>query len=133
MMTAPMNVGGRMPAHATALGKVMLAYLSGEELDEYLASAELTPVMPNTVTDCDVLRVQLKDIRETGYALADQELEVGLIALGAPVRDRRGRVVGAINVSTNVLRWPPTALMSQLKEPLLLTAGLIERDLAATA
>lgn len=133
MMTAPINVGGRMPAHATALGKVLLANLPADELEAYLASVELAAVMPRTVTDRDELRAQLVEIREAGCALANQELEVGLIALGAPVHDRNGRVVGAINVSTNVLRWPPEALLSKLKEPLMRTARLIEQDLASTA
>lgn len=133
VMTLTVNVGGRMPAHATSMGKVLLAALSDDQLDAYLAKAALRAYLPRTVTDPATLREQLERIRIEGFALVDQELEEGLVAVAAPVRDRTGKTVGAINLSTNVMRRSAEAVREQLVGPLLRTAKLIEEDLAGIA
>jgi len=133
VMSVVVNVGARMPAHATAMGKVLLAGLSDEELDKYLATAQLRSFLPRTVTDPAVLREQLEQVRADGYAIVDQELEEGLVAVAAPVRGRDGRVVGAINLSTHVLRRSVESVREELVGPLLATAGRIESDLAGVA
>jgi len=133
VMSVVVNVGARMPAHATAMGKVLLAGLSDEELDKYLATAQLRSFLPRTVTDPAVLREQLEQVRADGYAIVDQELEEGLVAVAVPVRGRDGRVVGAINLSTHVLRRSVESVREELVGPLLATAGRIESDLAGVA
>jgi IclR family transcriptional regulator, pca regulon regulatory protein len=133
MMTVPINVGGRMPAHTTAMGKALLAALPDDQLEAYLATAGLPAYLPRTVTDPAVLRGQLALVREAGYAIVDQELEEGLIAIATVVRDRSGTAVGAINLSTNILRRTVDSLREELREPLLRTARLIEQDLSVTA
>jgi IclR family pca regulon transcriptional regulator len=133
MMTVPINVGGRMPAHTTAMGKALLAALPDDQLEAYLATAGLPAFLPRTVTDPAVLRRQLALVREAGYAIVDQELEEGLIAIATVVRDRSGTAVGAINLSTNILRRTVDSLREDLREPLLRTARLIEQDLSVTA
>lgn len=133
MMTMAINVGGRLPAHATAMGKALLAALPPERLDEYLATAELRPFMPRTVTDAAELRGQLEEVRKAGYAIVEQEVEEGLIAIATVVRERSGTAVGAINLSTNVLRHSVDSVRRELREPLLRTARLIERDLSVIA
>jgi IclR family transcriptional regulator, pca regulon regulatory protein len=133
MMTVPINVGGRMPAHTTAMGKALLAALPDDQLEAYLATAGLPAYLPRTVTDPAVLRRQLALVREAGYAIVDQELEEGLIAIATVVRDRSGTAVGAINLSTNILRRTVDSLREDLREPLLRTARLIEQDLSVTA
>lgn len=133
VMTVSVNIGARMPAHATAMGKVLLAALPDDQLREYLSRARLTRYLPRTVTDPEQLRAQLEQVRASGYALVDQELEEGLVAIAAPVRDRAGRVIGAINLSTNVLRRSAESVREELLPPLLRTARLIEADLASVA
>lgn len=133
VMTMAINVGARMPAHATSMGKVLLAALPDDALAAYLRRADLRKFLPATVTDPDRLRAQLADIRATGWALVDQELEEGLVAVAAPVRDRAGRVVGAINLSTHVMRRSAASVRDDLVEPLLATARRIEADLAGVA
>jgi IclR family pca regulon transcriptional regulator len=133
VMTLAINVGARMPAHATSMGKVLLAALPDAELDAYLATAELRSFLPRTVTDPGELRAQLERVREQGYAIVDQELEEGLVAIAAPVRGRGGRVIAAINLSSNVMRRSLDSLRGELLEPLLRTARSIEADLAGTA
>jgi IclR family pca regulon transcriptional regulator len=104
LMTISVNIGARRPAHATAMGRVLLAHLPPAELDAYLETTELVPMLPRTITDPDEFRAELRRVREDGYALVNQELEEGLVAIAVPVRDRTGRVRAAINLSTHIGR-----------------------------
>jgi IclR family transcriptional regulator, pca regulon regulatory protein len=104
LMTISVNVGARRPAYATAMGRVLLANLPAADLDEYLATHELDPVLPRTITDVSAFRAELAKVRADGYALVNQELEEGLVAIAVPVRDRAGRVRAAINLSTHIGR-----------------------------
>jgi IclR family pca regulon transcriptional regulator len=104
LMTISVNIGARRPAHATAMGRVLLAHLPPAELDAYLDTYELVPVLPRTITDPDEFRAELRRVRADGYALVNQELEEGLVAIAVPVRDRTGRVRAAINLSTHIGR-----------------------------
>lgn len=131
LMTIALNVGARMPAHATSMGKVLLGQHSDQELDSYLVKGPLTRYLPRTVTDPQVLREQVVRAREQGYAIVDQELERGLLAVAVPVHDRRGRIIAAINLSTHVARHNVKSLRERLLGPLQRTARLIERDIAS--
>lgn len=130
LMTIAVNVGSRMPAHATSLGRVLLAGLSDEDLAAYLATATLERYLPDTATDADTLRERVLQARTDGYAIVDQELEEGLIAVAVPIHDRHGRVVAAVNLSTNVARWNTESVRLELLPALQRHAALIERDLA---
>jgi IclR family pca regulon transcriptional regulator len=130
IMTVAINVGARMPAYATSMGKVLLAGLEPAELRAYLRRVKLRPILPNTITDKAALQAELARVREQGYATVDQELEEGLVAIAVPVRTRSGHVAATINLSTHVARRTVEAMEKELLEPLLRTARMIERDLA---
>jgi IclR family pca regulon transcriptional regulator len=130
IMTLAINVGARMPAHATSMGKVLLAGLPDEELERYLATAKLERMRPKTITDPGALRSELEAARRNGYALVDQELEEGLLAIAVPVHDHTGKVAAAINLSTHVARRTIDSVRSDLLAPLQRTARAIEADLA---
>lgn len=104
LMTISVNVGARRPAHATAMGRVLLADLAPAELDDYLTSTHLEQLLPRTVTNPAKLRKELDLVRRNGYALVSEELEEGLVAVAVPVRDRAGRARAAINLSTHIGR-----------------------------
>lgn len=104
LMTISVNVGARRPAHATAMGRVLLAHLPPADLDDFLNRYELSPMLPRTITDVAEFRAELKKVRTQGYALVNQELEEGLIAVAVLVRDRMGRPRAAINLSSHVGR-----------------------------
>jgi IclR family acetate operon transcriptional repressor len=91
-------IGTRWPAHATSTGKLIVAHLPEAELDEFLRQP-LARLTEHTITDPTQLRLELTRIREQGYAVADQEIEIGFIAIGAPVRNHEGQVVGAISIN----------------------------------
>jgi IclR family transcriptional regulator, pca regulon regulatory protein len=133
IMTLAINVGGRMPAHATSMGKVLLAGLPDPDLEEFFRTAKLERHLERTITDRDVLRDQLMHVREQGYAIVDQELEEGLIAIAVPVHDRLGRVVAAINLSTHIARRTIESLRDDLLEPLQRAARSIEMDFAGVS
>jgi IclR family transcriptional regulator, pca regulon regulatory protein len=133
IMRVAINVGTRFPAHATSMGRVQLATLPDAELDAYLARAELRPLTSHTLTEPDALRAELARIRAQGWALVDQELEEGLRSVAAPIRDRTGRVVAAVNVSAHASRASRDTVRRVLLPPLLATAERIETDLSAAA
>ena len=104
IMSVNISIGTRLPAHATSMGQVLLAALPPAELDIYFGEAELKPYTPHTVTDKAQLRPYLARVAKQGYSLVDQELEVGLRSIAVPVRDRAGRVMAAMNVSSHAAR-----------------------------
>jgi IclR family pca regulon transcriptional regulator len=104
LLAIHLTPGRSVPVHVTAIGRVLLAERTPEEIDRFLARTPLERLTPHTVTDPEALKAALREIREKGYAVIDQELEPGLRAIGVPVRDRSGRAVAAIGMSTHVQR-----------------------------
>ncbi len=129
IMTVSINVGTRFPAYATSMGRVLLSRLPDDELEAYLERVELLPLSPRTLTSHELLRVELAKVRSQGWALVDQELEEGLRSVAAPIRDRSGTVVAAMNLSAHASRMTIEAARRTLVPPLLATAARIEADL----
>ncbi len=92
------NIGARYPAHTTSTGKLLLAGLSEAELKAILP-AKLHALTPCTVTDKQVLREQLEEARVQGWALSWEELEAGLVAIGAPIIGQDGEIIAAVSIS----------------------------------
>ena len=130
IMTIALGLGSRLPAHCTSLGRAILAHLAEAELACYLARVELAPRTERTITDRDELRVVLAEVRQRGWAIVDQELEDGVRSIAAPIRDRGGRVVAALNIGTQVSRVTLTQIRSTLVPALLDAAGQITDQLA---
>jgi IclR family transcriptional regulator, KDG regulon repressor len=100
----PSSVGRRNPAHCTAVGKALIAYLPDEELEGLMRRRGLKAHTPKTITTPVLLRRELATIRERGYAIDDEEIEKGLRCIGAPVRDHSGRVVASLSVAGPAFR-----------------------------
>lgn len=101
ILNAEPNVGSRLPAHATSLGKVLLAGLGPERLAAWFEKAELNALTPRTITDRAVLQQQIDAARRDGYASSDEEIAPDVISVAVPVRDAAGRIVAALNVSVH--------------------------------
>ncbi|MFI0263257.1 IclR family transcriptional regulator C-terminal domain-containing protein [Streptomyces sp. NPDC017056] len=129
IMSVNITVGTRFPAYPTSMGRVLLAGLPEAERTAHLARTTLAPLTRHTVTSADRLAALLEQAREDGYALVDEELEEGLRSIAAPVRDRDGRVVAAVNVSTHAGRRSPTEDRDALLPALKAAAARIEADL----
>lgn len=129
IMTVAINVGTRLPAHATSMGRVLLADQSEDELERYLAEATFTAFTPRAIVTAAALRAELATVRAQGWALVDQELEDGLRSVAAPIREAGGRAVAAVNASAHANQRTPESIRKELLPPLLHTAGRIEHDL----
>jgi IclR family pca regulon transcriptional regulator len=104
IMSITLSVGTRLPAYATSMGRVLLATLPEDELEERLSRIEIRPLTARTVKDKDELGAILAATRKQGYAATDQELEEGLRSLAVPIRDASDAVVAALNVSVHASR-----------------------------
>ena len=129
IMTVAISVGTRFPAYAASMGRVLLAGLSEEELGRYLAGTSFEAFTEQTVTDPDRLGEIIREVGQQGYSIVDQELEEGLRAIAAPIRDSSGAVTAAINVSAHARRHSREEMLTQLLPALLETARQIEVDL----
>jgi IclR family transcriptional regulator, pca regulon regulatory protein len=131
IMNVMISVGTRFPAYATSMGRVLLSGLDEQARAELLDQVELQPLAHETIVTRAALEAELDRVREQGYAIVDQELESGLRSVAAPIRDRRARVVAAINLAVQAARVSVEEIRHSLLGPLLSTADAIERDLGA--
>ncbi len=133
IMTVGIAIGSRLPAYATSMGRVLLAALPPDEVDRRLAETAPAAFTEHTVTDPATLREVIARAREDGFCVLDQELELGLRSLAAPIADRAGVVVAAVNISTPAARYTQDEIVDVLVPALLTTAADISGDLAAAA
>jgi IclR family pca regulon transcriptional regulator len=104
VMSDDLHIGSRLPAYCTSIGRVLLAFMPAEQLEQYLSRVVLTPHTTRTVSSVDKLRAALRNVRRHGYAMVDQEYEVGLRSLAVPVYSPTGRVVATVNLSGSAPR-----------------------------
>lgn len=104
VMSVSLSAGSRLPAYCTSLGRVLLAHLPDADLDAYLARTTLVARTERTIIDPARLRAALEQVRRDGYAVNDQELELGLRSIAVPVRGASGRVLAALNVGAQAAR-----------------------------
>ncbi|GII85501.1 IclR family transcriptional regulator [Sphaerisporangium siamense] len=133
IMRVTISIGTRFPAHCTSMGRVLLAWLPPPELEAYFAKAPLERRTGRTLTTRESLTAELDRVRAQGWAMVDQELEEGLRSIAAPIRDRSGQVVAAVNVSSHASRTTVQSARRDLLPPLLATAARVEADLQATS
>ena len=126
IMNVAITIGTRFPAHATSMGRVLLAHLPEAELDAYLANLDAEHRTDRTLTDPEMLRTVLAEVRAAGWALVDQELEIGLRSIAAPLHDRHGRVIAAVNVAGSAGTASLERLRQEYLPALLATAARID-------
>lgn len=100
-----LNLGGTLPLHVGAGPRVLLAYAPPETREEYLAHQELRRFTPHTITDPSALRADMAQVRQQGYALSEEDVTIGVAALGVPLFDHTGGVIGALSLSGITPRW----------------------------
>ena len=104
VMSVALNTGSRLPAYCTSLGRAMLAHLPDDQLKAYFDKVKLRALTEKTVVSQKRLRDILAGVRESGYAVIDEELEVGLRSIAVPVRGASGNVLAALNVGAQAAR-----------------------------
>jgi IclR family transcriptional regulator, pca regulon regulatory protein len=126
-----LNVGSRLPAYCTSMGKVLLADQEPAELRALLDRTDLARRGPKTITAREQLLTALGRVRQNGIAVNDEELAAGLRSVAAPVRDRSGRVVAAVNIAIHLTVWNASveSVVQRLEGPLRHTVGEISARL----
>ena len=130
IMSVSLTVGARLPAYCTSMGRVLLSDLDDAELARFFRKASIRANTPKTVTDRHAIACLVAEVRRAGYAVVDEELELGLRSIAVPVRGRTGRIVAAINVSTQTARFSCADLREIILPLLRAAAGKIEDFLA---
>ena len=105
-------IGKRAPAHCTALGKTFLAFLSDHDLEEFFRTESLERHTDNTIIDPEALRAVLRKVRAEGYALENEEYQLGGNCVAAPIHNHRGETVAAVSVSIPNSRYSPERVQS---------------------
>lgn len=131
IMSTNLAVGSRLPAFWTSLGRVLLAGLPRDELLSRLQRVPRQARTPHTVLDDAGLLEQIDTARRQGWCLINQELEEGLISIAAPLVDRQGRVVAALNISGQANRTSAEAMQARLLPALLQASGEVSQLLAS--
>lgn len=123
---APTRIGKRDFPHCIASGKAMLAHMSKERVEDIVRRHGLPARTPNTITDEETLFEELAEIRDRGYAYNDEEKIKGLRAVGVPIRNDDGTILGAISASGATSRMKDGRFREEIPESLLDVANTVE-------
>ena len=122
IMRINLGVGSRLPAWCTSMGRLLLADLPDEQVRERLAASQIEPLTKHTLTDPDAIFAKVAQARRQGWCLVNQELEEGLISIAAPITDRAGHMVAALNISGQANRTS-AKVMQETMLPALVDAA----------
>jgi IclR family transcriptional regulator, pca regulon regulatory protein len=125
VMSVALSIGSRLPAYCTSMGRVLLAALPEEEIVRYLERVELRKMTPRTIVEKSILRDILRQVASNGFALTDEELELGLRSVAVPVRSRQGLVVAAMNIGVPAARVSQSEMMERLLPKLQREAAML--------
>jgi len=130
-LTVATRIGGRNPAHASAMGKVLLSGLPPEDLSSVLAIAPLTRFTENTITATSRLLKELKKVRKQGFAVDNEEAFLGIRCVAAPITDSQGKIIAAISCTVPTQRMAPER-MKEMQKHVTHTARQISERLRIT-
>lgn len=131
IMRTNLGVGSRLPACWTSMGRVLLSALSDEELQARLEAHTLQRWTEHTITDVPTLLARIRQARQQGWCLVNQELEEGLISIAAPLTNRTGQTVAALNISGQANRTSAEVMQETMLPALLKAARTISRMMGA--
>lgn len=129
IMSISLGVGSRLPAWCTSMGRLLLAELPDDELRMRLEASKPEALTRHTVTDIDTLFARIAQARRQRWCLVNQELEEGLISIAAPLTNRAGRAVAALNISGQANRTSAKVMQETMLPALLDAAARISRML----
>jgi len=124
------HVGSRFPAHVTSMGRVLLAGLPPDRLDQYFRTQKFAAFTDQTVTDPKRVRQLIDECRRNGYSAVEDELAYGVVAVAVPVHDQSGRVVAALNSSSHSRRVSKSKLVRDRLAMLKQASRAISAELA---
>ena len=130
IMSISLGVGSRLPAYCTSMGRVLLSALPEAELRRSLAATERAARTRHTTTGLTELMTRIAQVRRQGWSLVNQELEEGLVSMAAPIINRAGQTVAALNISGQANRTSARAMQDSMLPHLLAAAQQISRMLS---
>ena len=133
IMRNGLGIGSRLPAYCTALGRMQLAGLPDDEVLGLLKASTLEARTRHTLVDIDALLAKVQQARRQGWCLVNQELEEGLVSIAAPVVNRAGRTIAALNISGQANRTPPRQMQETMLPVLREAAREVSRRLQVGA
>jgi PcaR/PcaU/PobR family beta-ketoadipate pathway transcriptional regulator len=129
IMGVVLGLGSRLPAHCSSMGKVMLAHLNPNELNLRLEMGSLTSLTPKSLSSPQALVTELAHVRQLGYAINDEEIEIGLRAVAAPIWDHTNLIIAAINITGLAARISLERISGELALAVCQTAHQISQAL----
>ncbi|WP_309679097.1 IclR family transcriptional regulator C-terminal domain-containing protein [Polaromonas sp.] len=129
IMSISLGVGSRLPAYCTSMGRMLLSALPQDELMACLQASDRTARTRHTVTDVPELAARIAQVRKQGWSLVNQELEEGLVSMAAPITNRTGQTVAALNISGQANRTSAKVMQETMLPQLLAAAQTISRML----
>ncbi|CAN7523635.1 IclR family transcriptional regulator domain-containing protein [Mesorhizobium sp. LjNodule214] len=126
ILSVSLDVGTRLPAYCTSMGRVLLSGLAPDALETFLAEARIERRTPKTIVKRDLLAKAIHKAKADDFAIVDEELELGLRSIAVPISDRMGRTVAAINVSTQSARFSVEAMERKILPALLRAKQRVE-------
>ncbi|RWK55892.1 IclR family transcriptional regulator C-terminal domain-containing protein [Mesorhizobium sp.] len=121
ILSVSLDIGTRLPAYCTSMGRVLLSGLPPGDLETFLRQATIDKRTPKTIVERPLLADAIRRAKVDGFAILDEELELGLRSIAVPINDRTGRIVAAINVSTQSARFTVAEMREKIL-PVLLDA-----------
>ena len=131
IMSIGLGVGSRLPAYCTSMGRMLLSGLPDDEVLRRLRSTKRMPLTRHTIVDVEALLTKVQQARKQGWCLVNQELEEGLVSIAAPITNRTGRMIAALNISGQANRTSAKLMQESMLPPLLEAARAISRLVAA--
>lgn len=119
VVSTTLQPGIRVPAYCSGIGRVLLAALPQADVDAWIERQQLNTLTPHTITHPERLRIEIARTRSLGYALIDQELEMGLRTVAVPLKNYRGDVVSAMNIIVHASRMSMDQMVEHCLPPLL--------------
>ncbi len=104
VMSIGLGVGSHLPAYCSSMGRVLLAAMPNAAVGDVLDRSDIQPLTPRTLTERCELLAEIERVRQQGFAIIDEELEIGLRSLAVPITTTAGRVVAAINTGAQTSR-----------------------------
>jgi len=127
IMSVTLNIGSRLPAFATSMGRVLLADMPKETLNAFLDSCGIEKFTEFTLTDKNLLMAEIAQVKDQGYSLVEQELEIGLTSISVPIHNALGEVTAALNVSTHMSQTARKQIFEEILPQLQQCARKIEQ------
>lgn len=129
IFSSGLDVGSRLPAYCSSLGRVLLAGMSDAALDNWLQNAPFEARTAKTLTTRDQLAARIQEVRRLNYALIDGEVEIGIRSIAVPIRDSEGLVIAALNVGTSAARVSLDQMKKKFLPELRKAAEAIEANI----